>query len=404
MHICFVTPEYVLSNRLDGGLANYIKKTGVALLQKGHSVSVVVLSDLENVWDDHGVTVYEVKRSRFEFWRKKIPKSLRMYYPLLCQLVNSKAISRQVTSIHHKEKIDIIQSSSYQAPGFFLLDNKGIPLCCRVSSYTPVVRSAYGKQRTLPEYLSDWLEIQQVARATNSFAPSNFTASIFLRMEACQVRVIRTLFELEDLEFDNSILNSMTLPETYFLFFGTLSRIKGVDFLAEVLPDIFSIYTKVSMVFIGRDDGLPSGEKVFKHIEARCASYKNRLFYLKALPKSQLYPFVSNATAVLLPSRVDNYPNVCIESLALGTPVIGTKHSSLEEIIIDGKNGFLAENSDPTSIKKAILRMLTMNEDENKFMKGEIARCVTNMRQQDPVKDLVDFYKETIEIWNAKRS
>lgn len=91
MHICFVTPEYVLSNRLDGGLANYIKKTGVALLQKGHSVSVVVLSDLENVWDDHGVTVYEVKRSRFEFWRKKNTKILENVLPAVVSVSQFKS-------------------------------------------------------------------------------------------------------------------------------------------------------------------------------------------------------------------------------------------------------------------------------------------------------------------------
>jgi glycosyltransferase involved in cell wall biosynthesis len=46
---------------------------------------------------------------------------------------------------------------------------------------------------------------------------------------------------------------------------------------------------------------------------------------------------------VVTPSRVDNCPNTCLEAQALGKIVIGTRQSSLEELVDHGVTGFLAE-------------------------------------------------------------
>jgi glycosyltransferase involved in cell wall biosynthesis len=66
---------------------------------------------------------------------------------------------------------------------------------------------------------------------------------------------------------------------------------------------------------------------------------------------------VQAADASVLPSRVDNLPNSALESLALGTPVIGANGASLDEIIEPGLNGELVEYGDTEQLAAAMQRV-----------------------------------------------
>ena len=66
MHIAFLTPEYVLPGRLDGGLANYIHKVAHALILLNHRVTVFVLSHQDRTWNDGQVKIIEVKSVRLQ--------------------------------------------------------------------------------------------------------------------------------------------------------------------------------------------------------------------------------------------------------------------------------------------------------------------------------------------------
>ena len=395
MRIAFLTPEYVTKTRVDGGLANYIKKTAKALSLRRCDVWVFVLSDRDTVWQDETVTVCEVKRNVFLH-------RMRSIFPFLgitqffSQLASSRRIATKFWEIHKSRAFDILQASSYMAPGYTLLKNGKVPMVCRVSSYTPALRSAYGRKKNFCESLSDWLEVQQVAKAEASFAPSRLVSNIFFKVTGRAPTVIRTPMDIQEPILDYSFFNAHKHTFPYLLVFGTLSRIKGVDLLADVLPDIFEKYRDLSVVFIGRDDGLPSGKKVFARILESCDSYGDRLFYHPAVQKAQLYSFITNAEAILIPSRVDNYPNACIEAQMFGKPVIGTYDSSLDEMIVDGKTGFLAKNADIESIKKAIKKFLNLNSVQREAMRQKIISHIEAIKCEDRVDQLTEFYKEAI--------
>jgi glycosyltransferase involved in cell wall biosynthesis len=62
------------------------------------------------------------------------------------------------------------------------------------------------------------------------------------------------------------------------------------------------------------------------------------------------------ADAFVIPSREDNLPNVMLEALASGTPVIGFPIGGLKETIYSGMNGLLAEEVSPLSLSNAIVQ------------------------------------------------
>lgn len=398
MHIGFFTPEYATQTNPDGGLANYVRKTGQALAGRGHKVSVFVSSKDNATWLDGAVRVFEVGQPVYS---THLP-SARLLKPLtlwLQQNLSARRMAEQVWKVHVREPFDIFQSSTYGAPGLMLRHNGRVPLVCRVSSYTPLIRSAYGRRSSLGDRWLDGVEKRLVREADASFAPSQFMAETYSRYVGVTPAVLRTPVDEITILPDPSFYQAHFSGASYLIFFGTLSRIKGIDLLTEALPSVLQKYPGLSVVLIGRDDGLPDGTKVFDSIQSGCMAYAERLLHFPALPKAQLYPVVEHALGSLMPSRVDNYPNSALEALSLGVPVIGSYGSSLEEIVTDGQVGFLARNGDPQSLSEAILRLLDLDPMQRQIMREKCLAASVAMQNEDRIGQLIDYYMAVIEAF-----
>jgi glycosyltransferase involved in cell wall biosynthesis len=392
MHIGFLTPEYVLPGRYEGGLANYIHKVGQALTGYGHQVTVFVLSNRNAKWQDGHLSICEVKRMHWRRWVKG-----RQYLNLAAQWISARRIASAVWRRHREAPFDILQTSSYATPGYALRRNGRIPLVCRVSSYTPMLRSAYGHQRSLGNYLADWLEIRQVLDAEAAFAPSLLVSQVFSRLEGYKLEVIHTPLELVPEKMEDTFYRQHLAGEHYLLYFGTLSRIKGIDILAEAAPRIFEKYPAIKLVMIGRDDALPDGMSLMANLRIKCQRYEDRILYFEPIPRNHLYPVIAHAEGVLMPSRIDNYPNACLEALTMGVPVVGTYGSSLDEIIVDGKTGYLVENADPQSLLRGVERLLDRSQVVVQEMRMTILETIAEMQREDLVMELIKFYQRVIQ-------
>jgi glycosyltransferase involved in cell wall biosynthesis len=395
MHIGFLTPEYAKPDKPEGGLANYLNKVGRALADHGHDISIFVISDQDVVWQDGNVWVYEVERVDLPKWIFPTRRA-RQIRQVLSQYLSSRRLVSKLWEVYRQKPIDLVQASSYNAPGYALLHNGTIPMVCRISSYTPLYRSAYGRQRSFDELLSDWMEIRQVLDVESAFAPSRLMANAFSRLEGYRPQIIRTPIDQQNIEADASFYQTYLGGKSYLLYFGTLSRIKGVDLLADAIPPVLGRYPDLCIVFIGRDDGLPNGQNAFDYVVDKCKKFQSRLHYYASLPKFKLFPVIAKALGVLMPSRIDNYPNACLEALLNGVPVIGTFDSSLDEMIVDGETGFLAKNDDPSSLCDAIMRLLSLSPWQRKEMQERILKSVEAINAEDRVGQLIAYYRETI--------
>lgn len=398
LHVGFLTPEYSRDASPEGGLANYLRKVSLELCRRGQRVSVFCLSKTTKRWNDGEIRVHEVKRFHLPHQLARL-KRISGYMPALAQVLSARGLEKTLWKVHRADPLDIIQASSYKSPGYTLRGNIHLPLVSRISSYSPLWGAARGQRRTFAEYLCNWLEIRQVLDACDAFAPSEFIANVFARFEAYRPRVIRTMATLEDIQLDPSFYEQHLRGEPYLLYFGTLNGNKGVDLLAPVVSRIAAKYANLKFVFIGPDNGLSNKQRVFDFIQRSNEPQKVRLFHHPPLPKAKLYPVIQNSLGVLMPSRVDNLPNACLEAQALGIPVVGTLDSSLDEMITEGETGFLARNGDWESICAATERLLGQTPSARAEMRGRIFANVARAKAEDRVGQLVEFYHSTIANW-----
>lgn len=114
----------------------------------------------------------------------------------------------------------------------------------------------------------------------------------------------------------------------YILEFGHLSRDKGTDTLIEAAKKM----PNRKFVFIGYG---PSIEKM-KEIP--------NIEYLGFKTGEELYRLIAEAAVSVCPSmQYDNCPFSVIESISLGTPVVGSNMGGIPELIEKGKTGELFE-------------------------------------------------------------
>ena len=87
------------------------------------------------------------------------------------------------------------------------------------------------------------------------------------------------------------------------------------------------------------------------------------------LPKSELPGVYRLADVFVLPSADEGMPNVVLEAMASGLPVIATKISGNEELVKDGENGYLVPSGDARALADKLEFLIN-----NKNLSGELGK------------------------------
>lgn len=400
LRIAFLTTEFAREGAPDGGLANYLVKTTHLLKARGHQPVVFLLGQRRRRYVCDGIAVIECPR------RKTLVRWMPRFGPYLSAFVQQRSNAGQVAKAflqeHRRAAFDIVQAASYRAIGGALAGVCPVPLVVRASSYAPLLRAASGFSRTLDQHLTDWLEIRQMLLADAVFAPSCLLANLLRRMEGLGVEVLRTPFFLPETAEDASLYDAHLAGKRYLLFFGTHNRLKGVDLLADCLPSLLEGYPALHTVFVGRDGRLPGGGSAFDYVRQRARGFEDRVHLFGSQPRERLLPIVRHAELVILPSRIDNYPNTCLEAQALGKIVVGTRESSLDEMIEDGVTGFLSDQS-ASALEATIRRALELETSQHARMVAAIEALRAARNPTNDIDALVNLYERTIAGFRARR-
>jgi len=190
----------------------------------------------------------------------------------------------------------------------------------------------------------------------------------------------------------NSVAQNETIREKnnspYFLFFGRLSREKGILTLINAFLDLPDKKLKIVGTGILYDEILEI-TKDAKNIEV--------LGYMSG---SKLHDMVAGAHFVIIPSEwYENNPMTIIESYSLGVPVIGSNIGGIPEIIEDGKTGYIIESHSKDSLKNAVNASSQLT-DEQYFKMSNFATdfAKRNFEETSYYHRLINFYNEIMQI------
>lgn len=113
------------------------------------------------------------------------------------------------------------------------------------------------------------------------------------------------------------------------VFVGRLTREKGISELMRA----FSMLEDVKLALIG-DGPMRSG------LDSKALA-EGRLIAPGAQPLPKVATWMAAADVVTLPSWSEGTPNVVLEALSMGRPVVASKVGGIPDILCDGETGFL---------------------------------------------------------------
>ncbi|MEO8780050.1 MAG: glycosyltransferase family 4 protein [Rhodanobacter sp.] len=215
---------------------------------------------------------------------------------------------------------------------------------------TPVVISARGSDVTwIPRYRRPRRQIQWAAEhasAVVTVSQALKDSLVALGTHPQKITVLRNGVDLDRFEpRDRSAIRArLVLKGSVWLTVGHLVELKGVDIVIEALAQV----ADATLLIAGEG---PERHRLQQLVERLGLSARVR--FLGAIPHDELCEYYNAADAMVLASSREGMPNVVLEAMACGTPVVATAVGGIPELITVPEAGELMRERRPEAVVQA---------------------------------------------------
>lgn len=154
---------------------------------------------------------------------------------------------------------------------------------------------------------------------------------------------------------------------------GRLVHKKGFEVLVEATPHVANRHPDLNVVIAGEGD-------LKQALEARAGDLGvgDKIRFAGNVSRDELPDYYALASVVAVPSirddagNVDGLPNVLLEAMASGAPLVASAVAGIPQAVRGGKDGLLVAERDPEALAAAIIELLDSPEQMEKL--GSSAR------------------------------
>jgi len=169
-------------------------------------------------------------------------------------------------------------------------------------------------------------------------------------------------------------------------YIGRLSGEKGVSNFVEAIPLIKKSNNALNFI-IGGDGNLRLKIDVY-------LKDKNLTEVVKLpgwISHDKLPKLLNELKLLVLPSYTEGLPNIMLEAMACGTPVLATPVGAIPDIIKDGETGFILEDNSPECIAGSVLKIIKLPDHE--------LECVSKNARSLVEREFA--FEKTVERWET---
>lgn len=380
MHIAFLTPEYPHSKiKHSGGLGTSIKNLVVTLVAKGVKVTVFVYGQAKSeVFEENGIVFHLISDQKYRLGKW-------FFY--------RKHLQNYVNSVVKKEKIDVIEAPDWTGVTAFM--NFTIPLVIRFHGSDTYFCHIENRKQKFKNRLFETLAVR---KAKGFIAPTKYAGDVSAQLFGLHKEQIKTIhYGLDLTQFNNE------QPERFekglVLYIGTIIRKKGVFDLPEIFNKVRNQFPEAKLVLIGGDSGdVATGNKSTWELVKQQFHEKDleQVSYLGKIPYAEVQDYIKKANVCVFPTYAETLGMVTIESMAMKKSVVNSNIGWAQELMEDGKSGFLVHPANHEEFAQKIIAILS-DTDCNTRMGNEARLYVeAHFDIAKKVAENINYYQHLI--------
>ncbi len=362
MKIALISYEYPPDTAI-GGIATYVFQIAQVLHRRGNQVEVFCASPYRSGSQEEG-----------GMWVHRVIVEKKLDF--------SESIARVFAARHQSIQFDVVEGPEFRACARGAVANSpDIPLVVRLHTPTFLVNkinfvslSFSGKVRWIvgalrrgetPKPFPRWKynPVDDIERLHTLEADEISTPSKSLGE---QLIADWALPEERVINIPNPYIPSQELLDipiethtSVVTFIGRLEVRKGVLDLARAIPSILKQCPSAKFRFVG--PALPSPDQTLnmrEYLEKKLRHHRESLEFTGGVSSDIIPALLATTDVCIFPSRWENFPNVCLESMAAGRGIVGSSAGGMAEMLDGGKAGRLVPPNNSKKISQAVVELL----------------------------------------------
>ncbi len=260
----------------------------------------------------------------------------------------------KLVSAIRKHKIDVLHANNPPSGAIAYMVKKltGIPVVYTLRGTIPDNKAARGSMVSKPLSLMEKMALRAADMSTALTEHIKRTTEKYHRRKLRMV-VIPNGIDTSKKGKAGKVRKELGLKKEHkvITFVGRLVGVKGLKYLIDAMKGISKSHPDVRLLIVG---GGPIKDSLEE--QARRNGVKENVIFTG--PRTDVPDILADSDMLVLPSLHEGFPNVVLEAMAAGRPVVATRVTSNPEIV-KPEFGALAEPRDPESLEKAISSMLS---------------------------------------------
>ena len=188
------------------------------------------------------------------------------------------------------------------------------------------------------------------------------------------------LFYPQDCKFDNFTVIGV----------GNLISIKGFRYLIDAFKKLYDEDSTVRLVIVG--EGVERNSLLAK---ISSLGLDEAVTLTGKLPYDEVSQYMRRSHVFVLPSYYEALGCVYLEAMACGVPTVGVNGMGIDEIIVDGQNGYLCNPRDVDSVYDCIKKVMTSTDFQADLgMRGR--ETALKFTWEASAKSLDEVYKSVV--------
>ncbi|KMQ51026.1 Glycosyl transferase, group 1 [Chitinispirillum alkaliphilum] len=337
MKIALVNSEYPNCNGAHGGIASLNYTLANSFAKNGNHVTLLLRKGTVP-----GKLLPSIQTVHYEYEAPSFPKKVTDLFrngAIAWECGHARQIRHILIDLYAKGELDIVLVPEYGGMAHQLYKPLPFPVVvifCMPSELVDEVNTDTTDNTRQKLYR---FEAKAIKRAD---AYVCFMDSIMLwlknryKLSEGKIKIIKTPIDITQQRKSDINKNEFNL-----LFAGRLEHRKGAGIIVKCIKQILRCDSNIRLTFAGETTCHNDINYKIKIENILSDEEKSRVKFLGHIKREELFDLYTESYALIIPSLFDNCPNILLEAMAAGLPIIGSDATGIKEFIKHEVNGLL---------------------------------------------------------------